>query len=150
MYGNCKSIRILRLNNCNKLTSKGIQAALDNLPQLRELDHEFLFEFLATIAQTAISQKLILPQYSLTKLNISRRSTINTVYKSGSLRQSLLLCPNVTQFQLFMTEGTVFNDNELLNLLLLKKIYHIDIRNYAADQIGGVPLDVVRTLLKKF
>ena len=52
--------------------------------------HESLLEGFAEIAQSALVRKLKFLKYSLSTLQ-------KTVYKSGSLKQSLLLYPNVTK-----------------------------------------------------
>jgi hypothetical protein len=100
VIGNCKFILKLNLEYCYKITIKGIRLALDNLPQLRTLCNESLLEGLAEIAQSATDQKLDLPQYSLSTLYV----LYHTVYKSGSLRQSVLLCPNVTEVYLYIRQ----------------------------------------------
>ncbi len=121
MVGDCKSIRKLNLERCFKVTTKGIKLALENLPQLRILCHETLLECLAEIAQTAIEQKLSLPKYSLSALYILP----NTVYKSGSLQQSVLLCPNVTEVYLSAWKRGL-KDTDLFSLLSLEKLYIIE------------------------
>ncbi len=144
--GYCKSVRKLNLEYCYKITITGIQLALDNLPQLRALRHECLLEGLAEIAQSATDQKLDLPQYSLSKLYV----LYNTVYKSGSLRQSVLLCPNVTEVYLnIRKEG--FKDADLLSLLLLEKLYTIEIVSVVPFPFHrNITFDGVVPLLKKF
>ncbi|EFX87228.1 hypothetical protein DAPPUDRAFT_97349 [Daphnia pulex] len=153
VIGNCKFIRKLNLENCNKITIKGIQLALDNLPQLRALCNESLLEGLAEIAQSATDQKLDLPQYSMSTLNVLYK----TVYKSGSLRQSVLLFPNVTEVYLSI-RSEEFKNADLLSLLLLEKLYTIEIAHDVYEPIqgaeirihGGLTFDGVVPLLKKF
>jgi hypothetical protein len=72
---------------------------------------------LAEIAQSATDQNFDLRQYSLSTLYV----LYHTVYKSGSLRQSVLLCPNVTEVYI-RQEG--FKDTDLLSLLLLEKLHY--------------------------
>jgi hypothetical protein len=57
---------------------------------LKVVCHESLLEGFAEIAQSALVRKLKFLKYSLSTLQ-------KTVYKSGSLKQSLLLYPNVTK-----------------------------------------------------
>ena len=151
--GYCKSIRLLSLLRCSKITTKGIKLALENLPQLKILYHECLLECLAEIAQSAIDQQLLLPKYSLTTLFMLRF----TVYQSGSLQQSVLLCPNVTRVYLETSDyqqsnlGTavpIFKNVELLSLLSLEKLSSIDIR-YDGYEKWQETICVV-PLLKKF
>jgi hypothetical protein len=153
--GNCKSIRKLNLEYCYKITITGIQLALDNLPQLRTLCHECLLEGLAEIARSATDQMLDLPQYSLSTLYV----LYNTVYKSGSLQQSVLLCPNVTE--VYLSKRTKeYHDADLLSLLLLEKLYTIEITHAMPTFlfVHGLPFpidnqmkfDGVVPLLKKF
>jgi hypothetical protein len=154
VVGNCKSICKLDLTRCSKITTKGIQMALDNLPQLSVLCHESLLECLAEIAQSAIDQKLSLPKYCLSALYILH----DTIYKTDSLRQSVLLCPNVTEVYLSMwREG--LKDTDLLSLLSLEKLYTIEITHVAVKEslLNGtfrfdrdLSFEGVVPLLKKF
>jgi hypothetical protein len=98
--------------------------ALDNLPELNVLCHESLLDGLAEIAQSAIDRELKFPKYSLTTLYVLVEET---VYKSGTLKQSLLLCPNVTKVHFWLKmEG--FKDVDLLSLLSLKTLRVLIIR----------------------
>ncbi|XP_046646487.1 uncharacterized protein LOC124336743 isoform X3 [Daphnia pulicaria] len=129
--GNCKSICVLDLTGC-QCTTKALQMALDNLPVLKVLCHESLLEGLAEIAQNALDRKLKLPKYSLSTLHV----LVKTAYKSGSLRKSLLLCPNVTKVFLSMrTEG--LKDVDLLSLLSLEKLCVFVIRNFVKKREGN-------------
>ena len=128
--------------------------ALDNLPQLSVLFYDSLLERLAEIAQNAIDQKLSLPKYSLTALHMLHY----TIYKTGNLRQSVLLCPNVTE--VYLTTWAGLRDTDLLSLLSLENIYTIEITNGVLFLEGllPLPLDIDRKLsfvglvplLKKF
>jgi hypothetical protein len=154
VIGNCKFIRKLNLEYCYKITIKGIQLALDNLPQLRTLCNESLLEGLAEIAQSATDQKLDLPQYSLSTLYV----LCKTVYKSGSLQQSVLLCPNAAQCIHLSIRSEEFKNADLFSLLLLEKLYTIEIAIAVDEPIhgaeiriyGGLTFDGVVPLLKKF
>nr|CAH0111009.1 unnamed protein product [Daphnia galeata] len=132
VVGNCKSIRKLNLESCFKT----------------------LLECLAIIAQTAIDQKLSLPKYSLSALYILH----NTIYKSGSLQQSVLLCPDVTEVYLTARKRGL-KDTDLRSLLSLEKLYTIEFSHgiILGHLPGGSALidrelsfDGVVPLLKKF
>ena len=160
--GNCKSIRLLSLIGCCKVTTKGIQLALDNLPQLSILDHELLLECLAEIAQNAVDHKLSLPKYSLKTLHILNSFYVKSfTYKSGSLLQSVLLCPNVTRVYLNVPWRKWFDwdGTELLSLLSLEKLYTLEIKYncyYILNELrenhfdSGLTFDGVVPILKKF
>lgn len=130
-----------------------MQIALDNLLELKVLLHESLLEGLAEIAQNALDNNLQLPKYPLLS---SLHVLDKTVYKSGSLRQSLILCPNVTKVYLSVKlEG--LKDIDLLSLLSLEKLYVFVIRHYARKRINRYETDKdltfsggVAPLLKKF
>ena len=162
MDGNCKSIRLLSLIGCCKVTTKGIQLALDNLPQLSVLDHELLLHCLAEIAQNAVDHKLTLPKYSLKTLHILNSFYVKSfTYKSGSLLQSVLLCPNVTRVYLNVPWRKWFDwdGTELLSLLSLEKLYTLEIEfncYYILYELrenhfdSGLTFDGVVPILKKF
>jgi hypothetical protein len=80
--------------DCMSSNSKGIQLALDNLSKLNVLCHESLLEGFAEIAQSALDRKLKFLKYFLSTLHVLVEKI---VYNSGSLKQSLLLYPNVTK-----------------------------------------------------
>ena len=156
VVGNCKSIRLLSISRCCKVTTKGIQLALDNLPQLSLLEHECLLECLGEIAQNALDHNLCLPKYSLKTLYILR----DTIYKTGSLQKSVLLCPDVIRVYLTMWRKKRFDNSELLSLLSLEKLYTIEIINAEFEKLQftsteiqinrGLTFDGVVPLLKKF
>ena len=160
--GNCKSIRLLSLQECRKVTTKGIQLALDNLPQLSVLRHELLLDCLAEIAQNAVDHNLPLPKYSLKTLHILNHIYMKSfIYKSGSLQQSVLLCPNVTRVYLCMPWKKWFDwdGTELLSLLSLEKLYTLEIKYncyYILNELrenhfdSGLTFDGVVPILKKF
>lgn len=99
--------------------------ALDNLPELKILRHEFLIEWLAGIAQIALDQKLKLPNYSLSTLHVLGQ----TVYESGSLEQSLLPCPNVTKV-IFDVETQGLKGSEVSSIVS-QKLWVFEMNNYA-------------------
>ena len=156
VVGNCKSIRLLSISGCCKVTTKGIKLALDNLPQLSVLKHECLLECLVEIAQNALDHNLCLPKYSLKTLYILR----DTIYKTGSLQQSVLLCPDAIRVYLTMWRKERFDNSELLSLLSLEKLYTIEIINAEFEKLlftsteiqinRGLTFDGVVPLLKKF
>lgn len=129
MDGNCKSIRLLDLGGRSKVTTKGIQLALDNLPQLRILKHVSLLKCLADIVQTAKDNTL--PKYSLSEMKIYRDLPF-CVQQSNLLPKFFLLCPNVTHVIFHMWERERFEDADLLSLLSLDKLHTISISNCAA------------------
>ena len=118
--GNCKSIRLLILEG-SIVSIKGIQLALTNLPELQILYHASVLDCLAEIAQSALNDKLDMPQYSLSALYIIE----NAIYKSQSLNLSVLLCPKVTKIH-FVTWGKL-TDADLLSLISLKNLKNLDI-----------------------
>ena len=81
--------------------------------------HISLLECLAEITQNAMDQNLSLPKYSLTTLYMLD----DTVYKSGTLRKSVLLCPNVTNMELNMFEKHILEKTDLLSLLSPRKVH---------------------------
>lgn len=108
---------------------------------------------MAEIAQSATDNKIDLPKYSLSTLYVVKE----TVYKSGSLQQSVLLCPNVTEVNLAIwREG--LKDSELLSLLSLKQLYTIQVQHAIPEPLHrteirierGLTFDGVVPLLKKF
>jgi hypothetical protein len=125
VVGNCKLLRVLNVGN-NPITSRGIRMALDNLPLLKVLFHESLVEGLASIAETALDQKIpdTPKQYSLSSLHFDFFTP--RVYRSGTLGQSLLLCPNITVLHLILRFGGIKNA-DLLSILSLKTLYVLSI-----------------------
>lgn len=122
VVGNCKSICALILEG-SKVTTKGIQLALSNLPELQVLYHTYILECLAEIAQTALDEKLLnMPKYSLSSLYILE----NTIYKSQSLELSVLLCPNITKVHITWKEGGL-TDADLLSLRSLENLKTLEI-----------------------
>jgi hypothetical protein len=157
--GNCKSIRLLSLGECRNVTTKGIKLALDNLPQLSVLNHAFLLKCLAEIAQNVVDHNLCLPKYSLKTLIILKDFDYWDPfgYKSGSLLQSVLLCPNVTRVYLNVPNSTWFDwdGTELLSLLSLEKLYTLEISYnsyfYSKPSFeSGLTFNGVVPILKKF
>ena len=141
MDGNCKSIRLLDLRGCSKITTKGIQLALDNLPQLRILKHKCLLECLADIVQTAKDNTL--PKYSLSKIKIFRDFCVK---QNNLLPQFFLLCPNVTHVIFDMWERERFEDDDLLSLLSLDKLHTISITNIATVMVSQKNIRIDREL----
>lgn len=125
VVGNCKSICALILEG-SKVTTKGIQLALSNLPELQVLYHTSILECLAEIAQTALDEKLNMPKYSLSSLYILE----NTIYKSQSLELSVLLCPNVTKVHLTWQDGRL-TDTDILSLRSLDNLKTLEIHHNA-------------------
>ena len=135
--------------------------ALDNLPQLRVLDNEFLVDCLTEIAQTAIDQKLTFPKYSLSTLLLRpkyclRESKSYAGYKTGNLQKAVLLCPNTTRLRLSLEGVKRFDNTELLSLLSLKKLISLEIFDAEYESINNIPFDKGLTfdgivpLLKQF
>jgi hypothetical protein len=99
--------------------------ALDNLPLLKILYHESLVEGLASIAETALDQKIpnTPKQYSLSLLSYD--CFMQRFYRSGTLGQSLLLCPYITDLHLILPGG--IKNADLLSILSLKTLYVLSI-----------------------
>lgn len=119
VVGNCKLLCVLNVGN-NPITNRGIRMALDNLPLLKFLYHESLLESLDSIAQTALDQKIpdIPKQYSLSMLHLSQTG----ISKSGTLGQSLLLCPFITDLCIVLRFEGIKNA-DLLSILSLNTLY---------------------------
>jgi hypothetical protein len=117
---------------------------------------------LAEIAQNAVDHKLTLPKYSLKTLHILNSFYVKSfTYKSGSLLQSVLLCPNVTRVYLKVPWRKWFDwdGTELLSLLSLEKLYTLEIKYncyYILYELrenhfdSGLTFDGVVPILKKF
>ena len=135
--GQCKSLRELHIH-CPKVTKKGLQIALKNLPHLQILDHENLFEALTEFHQ---NNQQPLPQYSLVDLKLG---PVMSEYRKGSLKLVASICPSVTKVDLGQTANHI-TDEELLGLFELKTLHELSIKYLYIDNSitfdgGLVPL----------
>ena len=133
--GQCKLITVLHLRETN-VTNEGIQMVLNNLPDLKELDHSVV-EVLAQISQTALDNKLVIaPKFSLAVLKIM----FNTPYRSGSLGAAVSICPSVTKVVIRNDVGNV-TDEDLQGLLALERLEDLHIRGHddtSLTFLGGI------------
>ena len=135
--GQCKSLREFHIQ-CPKITQKGLQIALKNLPHLQILDHENLFEALTEFHQ---NNQQPLPQYSLVDLKLG---PVMSEYRKGSLKLVASICPSVTKVDLGQTANHI-TDEELLGLFELKTLHELSIKYLYIDNSitfdgGLVPL----------
>ena len=123
--GQCKSLRELHIH-CPKVTKKGLQIALKNLPHLQILDHENLFEALTEFHQ---NNQQPLPQYSLVNLKLG---PVMPEYRNDSLKFVASICPLVTKVDLhFQLIGIRITDEHLLGLLELETLHQLSIKYYS-------------------
>ncbi len=120
--GQCKSIQLLSLECTTRVTKKGVQMALDNMPVLRNLHHDATVEALAEIAKHSLNGKLLdPPEFALSVL----RMPFNSPYQSGDLRLALSLCPSLTVLRIVEADG--FSNIDLISLAALKNIRKLSI-----------------------
>jgi hypothetical protein len=128
--GQCKSIETLNIEG-TKITKKGIQTALLNLPFLKkfEIPGEYScavpVQFLAEMHQPDcnLKRQKEIRKYSLDSLFLDPEDdeTFNcTPYTSGSLGLVASLCPSVTSVDIILIPE--LTDSDLLGLLSLKNV----------------------------
>ena len=128
-FGQCKSLRELYIRG-PKITKKGLQIALKNLPHLQILDHEDVFETLAELHQ---NNEQPLPRYSLVNL---RLGPVMPGYRNGSLKLVASICPLVTEVCLLLIEKPDrITDEELLGLLELETLHELSIFSFLNSDI---------------
>jgi hypothetical protein len=155
--GQCKSIESLFIKG-TKITKKGIQTALINLPFLRQLMTTgncdaiavaVLVQFLAEIHQPDLNLKQLkdIRKYSLESLSLGDwlhydGTRFSIPYTSGSLGLVASLCPSVTSVDITLITG--LTDSDLLGLLSLANLNELIISNNANATVtfegGVVPL----------
>jgi hypothetical protein len=152
--GQCKSIETLFIGG-TRITKKGIQTALINLPFLKILPTDYCFavlvQFLAEMHQ---------PDWNLKRLKDIRKYSLDSLflgdcilydgthysipYTSGSLGLVASLCPSVTSVDIELITG--LTDSDLLGLLTLKNVNKLGISalydgsSTASFEGGVVPL----------
>lgn len=136
--GQCKSIHKL-LIGYTKVTQKGIQLALENLPQLKVLECCSSVQVLGEMHQTAFDHKLPdIPKYSLIDLHCTDE-TLCSPYRRGSLGLAISLCSSVLKVRIVTQEG--LTDIDLLGLLALERLRELSIGVGEVCQItfeGGI------------
>ncbi|XP_046441381.1 uncharacterized protein LOC124192225 isoform X1 [Daphnia pulex] len=146
--GQCKSIQLLSLERTVRVTKKGLQMALNNMPILRNLHHDATVEALAEIANNSFNGRLLdPPEFALSVLRMPFNSPD---YESGNLRLALSLCPSVTVLRIVEAEGFSNIDLIGLSLMALKSIRELSIygdlklQNHTTSKLtfngGVVPL----------
>jgi hypothetical protein len=144
--GQCKSIQLLSLERTVRVTKKGLQMALNNMPILRNLHHDATVEALAEIANNSFNGRLLdPPEFALSVLRMPFNSPD---YQSGDLRLALSLCPSLTVLRIVEADG--FSNTDLLSLMALKNIRELSIygdlklQNHTTSKLtfngGVVPL----------
>ena len=133
--GQCKSIVTLFIDG-TKITKKGIQTALINLPFLKRLKTDncsaVLVQFLAEMHQPDWNLKppKDIRKYSLEGLFLGDwilydGTQYSLPYTSGSLGLVASLCPSVTSLDIELITG--LTDSEMLGLLSLKNVNKLEI-----------------------
>ena len=150
--GQCKAIENFFIEG-TKITKKGIQTALINLPFLKQLTTDNCdavpVQFLAEIHQPDWNIKRLkdIRKYSLESLCLGDcwwyNGTYSLPYSSGSLGLVASLCPSVTSLDIKLITG--LTDSEMLGLLSLENVNELEIHgNEANDTVtfegGVVPL----------
>ena len=155
--GQCKSIEKLFIEG-TKITKRGIQTAVINLPFLKQLttdDYDAVpVQFLAEMHQPDWNLKQLkdIRKFSLEKLCLGDRLLYNSThfipYTSGSLGLVASICPSVTSVKVKLITG--LTDTEMLGLLSLENVNELEIHgneviNDTVTFEGGVV-----PLLKRF
>jgi hypothetical protein len=130
--GQCKSIETLFISG-TRITKKGIQTALINLPFLKQCKIDILssadvpVQFLAEMHQPDwnIKRPKDIRKYSLDSLYLCHQilhdgKLMSLPYTSGSLGLVASLCPSVTSLKIVLIKG--LTDREMLGLLSLKNV----------------------------
>ena len=150
--GQCKSIETLKFISGTRITKKGIQVALINLPFLKKFEipggpsFAVPVQFLAEMHQSDwnIKQLKDIRKYSLESLNLAwlpyDSKFISFPYTSGSLGLVASLCPSVTVVKVEFITG--LTDSDLLGLLSLENVKELEIHgndvNTTVTFEGGV------------
>ena len=150
--GQCKSIETLKFISGTRITKKGIQVALINLPFLKKFEipggpsFAVPVQFLAEMHQSDwnIKQLKDIRKYSLESLNLAwlpyDSKFISFPYTSGSLGLVASLCPSVTVVKVEFIIG--LTDSDLLGLLSLENVKELEIHgndvNTTVTFEGGV------------
>ena len=136
--GQCKLIQKLMISY-TKVTKKGIQMALENLPTLKVFECCSSVQALAEMHLSAYEHYLPdIPKYSLIDLHCTNES-FDTPYRSGSLGLAASLCASVIRVRIVTQEG--LSDIDLLGLLALENLRELSLGGGEECQItfdGGV------------
>jgi hypothetical protein len=144
--GQCKSIETLFIYE-TKITKKGIQTALINLPFLKRLRTDFYaapVQLLAEMHQSDWNRNRLkdIRKYSLDSLHIGEcEYNAPSTYISVNLGLVASLCPSLTSVDINLTGLT---DSDLLGLLSLKNVNDLGISGNVNSTVtfkgGVVPL----------
>jgi hypothetical protein len=133
--GQCKSIETLFIGK-TKITKKGIQTALKNLPFLKLLkegsgsyNHTVSVQLLAEMHQPDSNDKYSLNSLSLGNWKLNGDAPLP--YINGSLGLVASLCPSVRSVEIDLVEG--LTDCDLLGLLSLENINELQISGPSVD-----------------
>ena len=141
--GQCKLLHTLLMLDTN-ITKKGVNVAIDNLPELRTFEFSCCVQILAELRRENL-ERGDFKTYPFTQLGCMgfEDDSGNIVpYEIGSLRLAAQICPNVNVVQIFLKAEVT--DIELQGLLELKSLRELSISGHfprEGDQItfdGGV------------
>lgn len=137
--GQCKLIVKLVINY-TKISSLGIQCALENLQGLKVLDCCSSVQVLAEMHQDAYQNQLPdIPQYQLIDLHCTNDSFTELPYRSGSLAAAVSLCSQLLKLNIVTLEG--LTDGDLSALTGLGKLREFTIGASEVCQVsfpGGI------------
>ena len=150
--GQCKSIHTLDIF-ATQVTIKGVQLALENLPDLNDFDFEYPIQVLAELLRGPSRKNLGCLQNLTSLHNISSTGVDSTVCQRGDIELVAAACVSVNKMWIFVEmilDGPVFTDATLLELLKLKSLRELCIEG---DARGGIELTFnggILPLLKHF
>lgn len=128
--GQCKSINKLRITY-TRVTTQGVQMALENLPLLKVFDCCSSVQVLASMHRTAFDHRLPgIPKYALIDLHCTNESTS---YETGSLAVAVSTCPSAIKARIVTQDG--LTDDDLLALLDAKNLRELSISGGEACHI---------------
>jgi hypothetical protein len=147
--GKCKSLEVLKVQNCCNVTKKGIQVALENLPLLKVLHHQLTFDVLVELAQKTVNQDVPnVPTFPLSVLRVYEQQLRDKEeYTIGSIGKALSLCPSLVRLDIRLVKK--ITDSDLLGITTLKMLRELTLYRWIGEVIdvtfdGGVdPLLVV-------
>ena len=157
--GRCKSLSILKVKRTENLTARSTRLAIEHLPNLKILDCHDSVQVLSQMFREGVAaqsaphgsswqqQRTGLRQFSLTDLHWDSYSKKPLVsYERGGLWHAVQLCPFVDHVDINVNEGEVVPDSELLALLHLQNLRHLEI---ARIRISSFKESIV-PILEKF
>ncbi len=136
-HGQCKSLMILRIRN-SRVTLKGVQIALRNLPHLKILEHDQVIQALVDMHEN----DEVLPKYSLIKLKIENPEfQSNPIEGKCALRLVASLCPSL--ICLIISNPRGITDFNLLGLSGLERLSEFKLSGLQEDfpETGVISFD---------